>query len=415
MKLELENKMCDCYKDNLTDLHNREALLEYIKTNKEYTLFVLNIDNFTNINNTYGYLTGDQVLQNIAQYLQRLKPSHGEIFRFDSDQFVFLTEKNLQKIEMEELAQSVISFFNEIEVYVDDDIALKVFLSIGICNGKGFELLNYANLALKDARQYKKNSYKLFDENSSYIKKQLENIAWISNIKQYVEDEKFVLFYQPIFNNKLNKITKYECLIRVQDGSSYITPNNFMYACKVTGILELITRFVITTAFEKFAPTDYAFSINITSDDINLGYLEELLLKKCEKHNINPSRVTLEILEDITALTEPHMLAQINSIREKGFKVALDDFGVENSNFSRLIDFKPDFIKIDGVFIKDLVENKNNQIVVQTIVDFCNLCEIEVIAEFVHNKAVMDKVQEYKIEYSQGYFIGEPQEELLKI
>ncbi|WP_304546225.1 EAL domain-containing protein [Sulfurimonas microaerophilic] len=412
MKLELENKQCDCYIDKLTGLHNRLALLEYIKTNKTYTLFILDIDNFSNINSTYGYLIGDEVLVNITSYLKKLKPPHGEIFRFDGDKFVFLTNKTLLKIEMEDLAQSVISFFNEIEVYIDEDVAIKVFFSIGIYTGHGFNLLNYANLALNDARRYKKNSYKLFDINSTYIKNQLQNIDWVSHIRKYIEDERFVLFYQPIYDHKLNKVTKYESLIRIAYGDSFITPDNFLDACKLTGILELVTRFVITTSFKKFSQTEYSFSINITSDDINLGYLEKLLLKRCEQYNIEPSRVILEILEDITTLTEPHMLQQINSLRAKGFKIALDDFGVENSNFARLVDFHPDYIKIDGIFIKDLVENKKSQIVVQTIVDFCKLCNIEVIAEYVHSEAVMEKVKEYEIEFSQGYFIGEPKQEL---
>ncbi|WP_428738466.1 EAL domain-containing protein [Sulfurimonas sp.] len=414
MKIELPKKECDYYLDELTGLKNRNALLEYIKTNNEYTLFVLDIDHFSNINNIYGYLVGDQILKNITQYLQKLKPSHGEIFRFDGDKFAFLTDYTLLKIEKEELCQIVISFFNDIEIFHNEETAIKTFFSIGVYTGSGYNLINYAYLALKEARRYKRNSFKLFDIDSTYIKTQLKNNDWISNVRRYIEEEKFVLFYQPIFNNKMDKITKYECLIRIAYGSSYITPDNFMYACKVTGILELITRFVITTAFAKFENTEYSFSINITSDDINLGYLENLLLERCKKHNIAPSRVILEILEDITTLTEPHMLSQINSLRQKGFQVALDDFGVENSNFARLVDFKPDYVKIDGLFIRDLDQNWKSQVVVQSIVDFCVLCDIDIVAEYVHNEAVFKKVREYGIKCSQGYFIGEPQQELIE-
>lgn len=413
MRLEFEPKDCDCYKDELTGLDNRSALLEYIKTSNEYTFFILDIDNFSNINNTYGYQIGDKVLENLAGHLQKLKPNHGEIFRFDGDQFVFLTDQILLDVEKEELAQMVISFFNSIEVYHDNGKAIKVFFSIGIYSGSGYNLINYANLALEEARRYKRNSYKIFDIDSTFIKNQLKNHDWISHVREYIEDEKFVLFYQPILNNQTGKVTKYECLIRVAYGNSFITPNNFLYACKITGILELITRFVITTSFTKFENTKHSFSINITSDDINLGYLEKLLLHKCEKHDIAPSRVILEILEDITTLTEPHMLDQINSLRAKGFKVALDDFGVENSNFARLIDFKPDYVKIDGLFIKDLPQNRRSQVVVQSIVDFCSLCNIDIVAEFVHSEAVQKKIEEYGIKCSQGYYIGEPQQELL--
>ncbi len=406
---------CDCYRDKLTGLYNKAALLEYIQTNKEYTLFILDIDNFSNINNNYGFLVGDEILKNMTSYLIKLKPPHGEVFRFDGDKFVFLTDTPLTNEDKEELAQLVISYFNHIEVYHYDNIAVKIYFSIGVYTGQGYDLLNYANLALEDARQSRRNSYKLFDVNSPYIKNHLQNIDWISNVRKYIEDEKFVLFYQPILDNRTNKILKYECLIRIAQGTSYITPIDFMYACKATGTLELITRFVIKTAFEKFSKTEYSFSINITSEDFNLGYLENLLLDKCEQHDIAPSRVILEILEDITTIANPDVLIQINSLRDKGFQIAIDDFGVEHSNFARLIDFHPDYVKIDGIFIKNIVESKKSQIVVQTIVDFCKLCHIEVVAEFVHNQEVLEKVQEYGIELSQGYHIGKPQKELLEI
>lgn len=414
MNIALDQQNCDCYQDSLTSIYNRQALLKYIGTGQHFTLFILDIDNFESVNNTYGYLIADEVLRSVAEYLKKVAPQESELFRIESDRFGILIGRTLLSIEMQELAQMLISFFNNIEVYNDEETKIKVFFSIGVYAGYGDNLLNYANMALGDARRYKKNSYKVFDINSSYIKEQLQNVDWITNVRKYIEDEKFVLFYQPIIDNKINKITKYECLVRIAYGSSFITPNNFMHACKVTGILELITRYVISTAFKKFADTEYDFSINITSDDINLGYLEDLLDKKSKIHNIEPSRVTLEILEDIMTLTEdPHILSQINSLRSRGFKIALDDFGTQNSNFSRLLDFKPDYIKIDGIFIKDLQESKKSQIIVKTIVDFCKMSEIEVIAEYVHSEAVMKKVQDYEIDYSQGYFIAEPAQELL--
>jgi EAL domain-containing protein (putative c-di-GMP-specific phosphodiesterase class I) len=137
-------------------------------------------------------------------------------------------------------------------------------------------------------------------------------------------------------NTKTKKIEKYECLARIDDDGSLASPIRFMEACRMTGTLSLITRRIVANAFKVFSKTDYEFSINITSNDINLGYLEEFLLLNVEKYNIYPSRVVLELLEDIVTLTESNILEQINSLRKKGFKIALDDFGVENSNFSRL-------------------------------------------------------------------------------
>ena len=120
----------------------------------------------------------------------------------------------------------------------------------------------------------------------------------------------------------------------------------------------------------------------------------------------------LELLEDIVTLTESDMLEQINSLRRRGFKIAIDDFGQENSNFSRLLELNPDYLKIDGAFIKNIIEDKQSQIIVEAIVDICKKSGIKVIAEYIHNESVSKRVEDLGIDYSQGYFIGEPQKEV---
>ena len=102
------------------------------------------------------------------------------------------------------------------------------------------------------------------------------------------------------------------------------------------------------------------------------------------------------------------MLEQINSLRMNGFKIAIDDFGMENSNFSRLLELNPDYLKIDGAFIKNILEDKQSQIIVEAIVDICKKSDIKIIAEYVHNIKILQKIEDLKIDYSQGYYIGEP-------
>lgn len=239
----------------------------------------------------------------------------------------------------------------------------------------------------------KKSSYKIFETKSAYAKKQQENIYWINKIRSAIEEEKVIGFFQPIYNTQTKQIEKFECLARISDDGDLVSPVRFMEACKMTGTLSLITRRIVANAFKVFSGTAYEFSINITSNDINLGYLEEFLLLNVKKCNIDPSRVVLELLEDIVTLTESNMLEQINSLRKKGFQIALDDFGVENSNFSRLLELHPDYLKIDGMFIKDILENEKSSLIVETIVNFCKKSGIKVIAEYVHSEAVLQRVE----------------------
>jgi len=413
MKFQLEAKEWDYYKDQLTGLDNRFALLEYIKLNSRLNIFVVNIDNFSNINNAYGYVVGDEILVEIAKSLQILKPNNAKLFRFDGDEFIFVVNDFMNFRELKEFSQSIISFFNQTEIELShDDIITKISVTIGVAMGNGIITLNHANVAVKEARLYAKSSYKIFEGKSAFSKKQQENIYWVGKIREAIEEENLIGFFQPIRNNKTKKIEKFECLARIKDDNTMVSPVRFMDACKVTGTLTLITRRIISNAFKVFSNTKYEFSINLTANDIHLGYLEEFLLLNAKKYNVDPSRVVLELLEDITTLTESNMLEQITRLRKLGFKIALDDFGAENSNFSRIIELHPDFLKIDGMFIKNILEDKKSAIIVETIVDFCNRIGTIVIAEYVHNERVLAKIEELGIQYSQGYYIGEPKESI---
>ncbi|MDT8339245.1 MAG: EAL domain-containing protein, partial [Sulfurimonas sp.] len=218
--------------------------------------------------------------------------------------------------------------------------------------------------------------------------------------------------YQPIINNKTKKTEKYECLIRIRNDGIIIPPIRFMEASRLTGTLALLTKTVIEQSFKKFSDTEYEFSINITSTDLHLNYLEEHLLKSAQRYCITPSKVTLEMLEDISTINTPEILAQLNSLRYYGFKISIDDFGSQSSNFSRLLEFSPDYLKIDGSFIKNILSDKNSLIIVEAVVLLCKKSNIKVIAEFVHSREVQAKVEELGVDYSQGYYFGEPKEEL---
>jgi diguanylate cyclase (GGDEF)-like protein len=399
------------YKDQLTGIANRFALLDYLKANTRVNIFLVNLDNFANINSAYGFSIGDEILIEVAKYFQKLKPQNAELFRFDGNEFVFIVKDFYNFRELKEFSESLLSFFQNSEIettHNNIEIIVKISLSIGIAMGSGVTTLNHAKSAVSELREHSRGSYKIFNSRSEYAQKQQENVYWVNKIRDAINDEKLMAFFQPMRNNKTRKIEKYECLARIKDDDAMVSPARFMEASKITGTLSLVTKTIISSAFNMFKDNDYEFSINITGSDIHLGYLEKFLLLNAKKYNIAPSRVVLEILEDIVTLTESDMLEQIRSLRNKGFKVAIDDFGQENSNFSRLLEFDPDYLKIDGAFIKNIVDDKKSQIIVESIVGVCQKSGITTIAEYIHNEKVQKKIEAMGIDYSQGYYIGEP-------
>jgi diguanylate cyclase (GGDEF)-like protein len=399
--------------DSLTNIQNRFALMKYLQSLEHANIFLIDIDNFSNINNAYGFEIGDMALVEIARLISIAKPLTSKLFRLNSDEFVVVCLDTMSSKRLSEAASSMISFFDQSEIALSDDIEVKVSISIGIALGGGTEILNHARTAIKELREHKRSSYKMYDPSSAFIKKQQENIYWIHKIKDAFEKEQLVTYYQPIVNNKTKKIEKYECLIRIFDDGIITPPIRFMEASKLTGTLTLVTKSVIEQSFKKFSNTDYEFSINITSTDLHLDYLEEQLLKCAKKYGINPSKVSLEMLEDINTLNTPEILAQLNSLRYHGFKISIDDFGSQSSNFSRLLEFSPDYIKIDGSFIKNILTDKNSLVIVEALVLLCKKSNIRLIAEFVHSADVQAKVEELGVDYSQGYHFGEPRENLV--
>ncbi len=406
----LHKREWDYYNDQLTGLKNRYALFEYLKTTHRLNIFIINIDNFSNINMIYGFLAGDTVLKKTADYLKKIIEKDMMLFRFHGDEFVILTERFMNFRELEDFAVSVVSFFEQLEFDVDKlkEIKAKISVSVGIAMGTGIVTLNHAQLAVKESRENARGAYKLFTSTSTFYKNQQELIYWINKIKESIEEDNLVSYYQPIKNVHSNRVEKFECLARVNDESLVVSPARFMEAARITGTLQLITRTIISKAYKDFQNTDYEFSINLTANDIKLGYLEEFLDHNTKKYGINPGRVTLELLEDIKTLTEENMLEQINRLRAKGFKIALDDFGVENSNFARLIELKPDFLKIDGVFIKDIFESRNHEIIVESIIDFCKKIDVKIVAEYISSKEIYDKLVKMGIDFAQGFYIGQP-------
>jgi len=405
---ELEYQNCH---DSITGALNSEALYDAVKSSQNRSYFLLNIDNFSNINSAYGYEIGNEVLVEITKMLGVIKPQEYLLYRFCADKFVLIGKNEIQKSDLISVAESIISFFNASDIFIDD-IPIQISFSIGISTIKGVSAITQAELALEEIRKSRKNWYYIYDQKLENLEIQQESVYWINKIRDSIVDEDMIVYYQPIRNNKTQKIEKYECLSRIDDEGNLVSPYTFMEAAISTRVLHLMTQFVIESACKKFSNTEYEFSINITKDDLFMGYLEDFLLKNCKKYNIIPSRIVLEILEDISTLNEENILEQLESLKMNGFQVAIDDFGAENSNFSRLLEFHPDYLKIDGAFIKNIASDKSSRLITESITHICKESGIKVIAEYIHNEEVQKLIEELGIEYSQGYYIGEPSAEL---
>jgi len=393
--------------DELTGLANYQKLRNDLQNEKPSSLLLFNIDNFEMINNSFGVEVGDLVLKESARLLRFcLKDEDEALYRIHGDEYVFVLD-GADKAKAYDKAVEIRAFFSQNKISVGES-HIEVSFTIGIDEGKGVDLLKNAKIAIREIRALGKDRVQFYNENSNYLADQKETRFWIERSREAIKKDLFAPYFQPIFDNATGKIIKYECLARMLGGSDVVLPAKFIEPAKISGLLPGITRLMVDKSFAYFAKEEGKFSINIGNYDIREGYLLAFLKQKIEKYGIDPTRVTLEVLETISVQDAKECMEQLRELKNIGFSLAIDDFGTENSNFSRLLDMEVEYIKIDGSFIKHLDTDENSKKITASIVAFAKSIGAKVIAEFVHNEAVFEAVKSYGIEYSQGFYIGKP-------
>lgn len=392
------------YYDGLTGLQNKTYLDELLNKQEEKTLLLLDINNFSFINNTYGFEIGDKLLIHVADiFTNNLR--YNEVCRLNSDQFAILFDHDQNVIKN---ITDIKEYFYSHEINIDN-ITLNITFTYGAAKGKE-NLFQKAVISLKHAQTKGKSSSHIYDDNEEQIcLKQRKAFIKANNILHHaLKFNELVPYFQGIRDNRAGTIQKFEALARINQNNKILSPYYFLEPAIASGLMPEITKIMIEKTFQKMSQNNYSFSINLTEDDLTHHYVLEYLEKKSKKYNIDPKRVILEILEGISSTGKKNNLNQLANLKEKGYRIAIDDFGIEYSNFERLLDLDIDLLKIDAKYIKDIDTNAKSYEIVQAIVFFAKKANIPCVAEFVHSQNVQKVVEELGIEYSQGYLFSEP-------
>lgn len=395
--------------DSLTGLYNKIELEKELKPKTTKTLLLLNVNNLSYINSAYGFDLGDKLLIKIANTLQG-KFGDKHVFRINSDEFALLFE---DEVDSKEIVKGINEYFYNNKMLLDD-ISLNISFSYGAASGEN-NLLRKSASSLKSAKNKGKNNLHIYNQfTDDIIQSNKESFVESNNLLyNALNDNNIVPFYQGIRDNKTGKISKYEVLARIVQKNEVISPFRFLEAARLSGLLPEITKVIIDKSFAQMRNNNYMFSINITESDLSKEYLIEYLKKQSQKHNIDPSRVILEILEGISSDGKKSHIRQLSSLKRAGYSLAIDDFGSEYSNFERVLDLDIDYLKIDAKYIKDIDTNQKSYEVTRAIAYFAKNTGIPCIAEFVHNEYVQNIIEELGIQFSQGFHFSEPKEKPL--
>jgi len=395
--------------DVLTGLGNRYKLLSDINESESPALGIINIDNFSHINDFYGHEVGDQVIREFAQKLSQTKESiKCNLYHMSGDEFVVLYKSTSKELFLDHISLMERKLSNT-EIPLGDDFVIFNF-SIGISFESKERILATADMALKIAKKSNKGLIIYKDEISLDTEYQ-NNLKWKKIIKKAIDGDSVIPVFQPIVNNTTMVWEKYESLVRIEDEDKLISPFFFLEISKKTRHYSNITRIMIEKSFKAFRDNASEFSLNLTIEDILNKEISNYLIDILKEYNIG-HRVVFEIVESESIENFEAVLAFIATVKKYGCKVAIDDFGTGYSNFIYLVRLNPDYIKIDGSLIRDICTNDTTELVVKNLVSFAKDLGMKTIAEFVENEAIFLKVKELGIDYSQGYYFSEPKREL---
>jgi EAL domain-containing protein (putative c-di-GMP-specific phosphodiesterase class I) len=262
-------------------------------------------------------------------------------------------------------------------------------------------------MAMKYAKTHRL-PYFIYEDNLGFEDIYEKNIKISTFVRNAINNDKIVAYYQPIVDNKTGRISKFEVLARlIGENGEVISPSEFLEVSKKVKLYNEITKKVINSSFKEFEHKDYEFSINLLLDDIEDNDIFEFIIEKLKNSKIS-NKVVFEFVESEAVGESARVLEFITEIKRYGAKVAIDDFGLAYSNFSVLLKLKVDFIKIDGSLIQNIDKDKNSYLIVETIVEFAKKLGIKTIAEYVHSSSVQSKMKMLGVDYSQGFFIDKP-------
>lgn len=389
-------------------LFDRQALLHYLSDlprDREVMLLLFELEDLDEWFSVYSPNVVSKAGEEILGIVNEIIPLESKFFQISDDKYCILFPNidTRKGIEFAHILKTLI-----IERKTCTNLSeVDVMISSGLVVGKVDIIIPKAFSAIKHAKKLVSKIYFLDIDDEIFKEQQTKEIAYNALIKDAVQQGKIVPFYQPIYDNKLKKITKFECLARLLDNNRVLYPFDFLEQVRLMGFMRSITFSIINNSFQAFAKNKLEFSINITEEDIRDTQMIDYLRNRCEKYGINPNRIIIEILEDIEFDDDDLIVNNILILKDMGFKIAIDDFGYANSNFGRLIKMQIDYIKIDGRFIKNMDSNAMSHKIVRSIADFAKNIGVQCIAEHVHSKAVQNLVENLGVEFSQGYFIGE--------
>jgi diguanylate cyclase (GGDEF)-like protein/PAS domain S-box-containing protein len=417
--------------DALTGLTNRREFERRLETalgqldgsGTRHILMFLDIDQFKIVNDTCGHAAGDQLLRQISSILQRHLRAGDLVARLGGDEFgVLLPDCGIETAAMlaETLRQSV-----QDTNFTWKGRVFNTTLSIGAipvahAGTTKEDMLRTADMACYMAKEKGRNRVQIHSPSDSELLERFGEMTWVQRIHDALEQHRFCIYAQEILalDSRNDEGMHIEILLRLRDEDGrLVPPANFIPSAERYGLMPLIDRWVVSNTFDILAdglndPQNNRLAtcaINLSGASFEDENFVEFVREQFAAKNIPPTMICLEITETsaISNLAKANQF--LGAMQDLGCRFALDDFGSGMSSFAYLKHLPVDFLKIDGGFIKDMLNDPIDLAMVETIHRLGKMLGKRTIAEFVESEDILARLREIGIDYAQGYVIGKPQ------
>ncbi|MDD4864086.1 MAG: EAL domain-containing protein [Alishewanella agri] len=411
--------------DPLTHLPNRhyfanqldQALKVARRENLQLAVLILDLDNFKNINDSYGHKTGDLLLQRVAEKLQICCRETDSLARLGGDEFAILIEHLDTPEDAARFAQELLQNLQQ-PMLLEQDLELSTAASIGISlypthHDNVEALLQGADAALYKAKSEGRNTYYYYSDQLTAQARQ--RLVLESRLRQAIKKQQLRCYYQPQLDIKTGSIIGAELLLRWQDPElGFISPDLFIPLAESSGLIHLIGQQVLQQACiqgqawlnEGLPPITLA--VNVSVQQFGRGDLEQQVKMVLAESGFPARLLELEVTESALMLDEEKVVLTMQQLRETGVRLAIDDFGTGYSSLAYLQRLPLDILKVDRRFIANMTANSDDRQIAKAIIELGHTLRFEVLAEGVETAEQLALLQDMACDYYQGYYFSKP-------
>lgn len=408
--------------DSLTGLYNRhffestlaQLTADSVRNNRQHALVYLDLDHFKVINDTFGHQKGDEVLREMSHLLSKRIRGTDILCRLGGDEFAILL-RDIKAHEVYEFARNIQQIVAEFTFQLQEQrVSLGSSIGLTLIDGStnnAEEHLMRADIALYVAKGRGRNLIHQYDPLDNESDELRHSINTSQKIRKAIMEDRMVLYFQPIFDIKNNRVSYYEALVRLKETDGRIVgPDTFIPALESAGEMHLLDRWIIKLAIHTLHhhPELNHIAINLSAQAFKDENLVPTILENLNATGVNPKRITFELTESASLFNLHITQKVIADLHKLGCSFSVDDFGSGFSSFAYLKDLPADYIKLDGSFIQNLHRDQIDQTLVKSMIQVIQALGKKAVAEYVENEAILEILKDMGVDFVQGYHIGHP-------